>query len=92
MELAKVTSQGQITIPADIRKYLSLKGGDKVVLIKENGRVVMANSTMLALKEVQDAFAGVAQNMELKNDDDVVDLVKTHRKTKKANNNHANNA
>ena len=82
MELAKVTSQGQITIPADIRKHLRLKGGDKVVLIKEEGRVVMANSTMLALKEVQDAFAGVAENMGLKNDDDVVALVKAHRKNK----------
>jgi AbrB family looped-hinge helix DNA binding protein len=83
MELAKVTSQGQITIPADIRQYLSLKGGDKVVLIKENGRVVMANSTMLALKEVQDSFTGVAENMGLKNEDDVVELVKAHRKDKK---------
>jgi AbrB family looped-hinge helix DNA binding protein len=84
MELAKVTSQGQITIPADIRKYLSLKGGDKVVLIKENGHVVMANSTMLALREVQEAFVGVAENMGLKNEDDVVEPVKAHRKNKKA--------
>jgi AbrB family looped-hinge helix DNA binding protein len=83
MELAKVTSQGQITIPADIRRYLSLRGGDKVVLIKENGRVVMANSTMLALKEVQEAFAGVAESMGLKDEEDVVSLVKAHRKSKK---------
>ncbi|MDR1028516.1 MAG: AbrB/MazE/SpoVT family DNA-binding domain-containing protein [Clostridiales Family XIII bacterium] len=27
MEFAKVTSQGQITIPSDIRKYLKLRGG-----------------------------------------------------------------
>jgi AbrB family looped-hinge helix DNA binding protein len=85
MELAKVTAQGQITIPADIRKYLSLKNGDKVVLIKENGRVVMANSTMLALREVQEAFTGVAENMGLNNEDDIVDLVKDHRKSKKEN-------
>jgi AbrB family looped-hinge helix DNA binding protein len=83
MELAKVTSQGQITIPSDIRKYLKLKGGDKVVLIKENGRIIMANSTMLALKEVQEAFLGIAENMGLENDDDVVELVKTHRKAKR---------
>ena len=84
MELAKVTSQGQITIPSDIRRYLSLKDGDKVVLIKENGHVVMANSTMLALREVQGAFTGVAENMGLENDDDVVALVKAHRKNKKS--------
>jgi AbrB family looped-hinge helix DNA binding protein len=84
MELAKVTSQGQMTIPAEIRRYLNLKGGDKVVLMKEDGKVVMVNSTMLALKEVQKAFAGVAENMGLKNEDDVISLVKTHRKNKKA--------
>jgi hypothetical protein len=54
------------------------------VLIKENGRVVMANSTMLALREVQEAFAGVAESMGLKNEDDVVEFVKAHRKSKKA--------
>jgi len=51
MELAKVTSQGQITIPADIRRHLGLKGGDKVVLIQRDGYVVMANSQMLALQD-----------------------------------------
>ena len=30
MELAKVTSKGQITIPLMIRKKLQLKTGDKV--------------------------------------------------------------
>ena len=85
MELAKVTSQGQITIPSDIRKSLNLKTGDKVVFLNENGRIVMANSSMLALKDVQDAFAGVAENIGLKDNDDVVALVKTHRKAKKAN-------
>jgi AbrB family looped-hinge helix DNA binding protein len=83
MELAKLTSQGQITIPSEIRKYLSLKGGDKVVLIKRNGHVVMANSSMLDLREVQDAFSGIADSMGLKDDDDVVALVKEHRKAKR---------
>ena len=82
MELAKITSQGQITIPSDIRKYLKVKGGDKVVLLKENGRVIMANSNMLALKELQEAFDGVAERMGLKDEQDVVELVKTHRKNK----------
>jgi AbrB family looped-hinge helix DNA binding protein len=83
MELAKVTSQGQITIPSEIRKYLNIKGGDKVVLLKENGRVVMANSTMLALKDLQDAFTGVAERMGIETEQDVVDLVKAHRRNAK---------
>ena len=33
MELAKVTSKGQITIPIDIRRKLGIKEGSKVLFI-----------------------------------------------------------
>ena len=45
MELAKVTSKGQITIPVEIRKQLNLKPGDKVLFIEENGKITLANSS-----------------------------------------------
>ncbi len=80
MELAKITSKGQITIPIDIRKKLNLKEGDKVVFIIDNGRVVMENSTRIALREVQEAFKGEAEKAGLKTEEDVVDLVKQIRK------------
>ena len=83
MELAKLTSQGQITIPSEIRRYLNVKKGDKVVLLKENGRVIMANSNMLALRDMQEAFDGVAEQMGFENEQDVVEFVKAHRKSKK---------
>ena len=38
MELAKVTSRGQITLPLAIRRKLDVKEGDKVVFYEENGR------------------------------------------------------
>ena len=37
MELAKITLRGQITIPAEIRKKLCVKDGDKVVFIRAEG-------------------------------------------------------
>jgi len=82
MELAKITAKGQITIPIHIRKKLNLKDGDKVIFIEENGRVVMENSTKVALREVQDAFAGEAERLGLITEDDVADLVKQFRKEK----------
>lgn len=75
MELAKVTSKGQITIPLEIRKKLGVKEGDKVLFIEEQGRVVMVNSSMEALRKAQDAFKGEADRLGLKNEQDVVDLV-----------------
>lgn len=82
MELAKITTKGQITIPIHIRKKLNLKDGDKVIFIEENGRVVMENSTKVALREVQDAFDGEAERVGLETEEDVVDLVKQLRKEK----------
>ena len=72
MELAKVTTRGQITIPAAIRKKLSVKDGDKVIFIEENGRIVMENSAMATLKKAQDAFTGEFERLGLKTEQDVV--------------------
>ena len=60
MELAKITSKGQITIPVDIRKRLGVKEGDKVLFVEENGRIIMMNASMQALLEAQLGMAGAA--------------------------------
>ena len=80
MELAKITSKGQITIPIQIRKMLNLKDGDKVIFRTEDGRVVMENPTRLAIKEAQTAFEGLAEELGLESEEDVVNLVKEVRK------------
>ena len=83
MELAKITLRGQITIPAGIRKKLGIKDGDKVVFIEENGRIIMENSAMLALIDVQNAFQGEAERLGLKDEQDVVAMIKEVRREKK---------
>ena len=85
MELAKITLRGQITIPAEIRKKLGVKDGDKVVFLEENGRIVMENSVRVALMNVQDAFVGEAERLGLKDEHDVVAMVKEVRKEKRVN-------
>ncbi len=80
MELAKVTVRGQITIPKEIRKKLNIKDGDKVVFLEENGKIIIENSAMVALREVQYAFKGEAERLGLKNEQDLVDMVKEVRR------------
>lgn len=80
MELAKITSKGQITIPIQIRKMLNLKDGDKVVFMIDSGKVIMENPTRLAIKDAQEAFEGLAEELGLKSEDDVINLVKEVRK------------
>lgn len=79
MELAKVTTKGQITIPIEIRRKLGIKNGDKVLFLEESGRIYLMNSSMDALREAQAAFAGEAERLGLKNDDDVMDMIKSLR-------------
>lgn len=47
MELAKLTSRCQLTLPREIRQKLGVKEGDKVVFIEENGRVFIENAEKL---------------------------------------------
>lgn len=79
MELAKVTSKGQVTIPVEIRRKLGIKNGDKVLFMEEGGRIYMMNSSMDAFREAQRAFAGEAQQAGLNSEEDVVQMIKELR-------------
>lgn len=80
MELAKVMAKGQVTIPISIRKKLNIKEGDKIVFIEKDGNMIIANSAMMALQKVEDAFDGEAERLGLETEQDVVDLVKEVRR------------
>ncbi len=75
MEVAKITSRGQITIPIDIRKKLGLKEGDKVIFIEEGDKIIFANAAKIAFKNMQEAFEGEAERLGLKDEQDVVNMV-----------------
>lgn len=45
MEISKITTKGQITIPVSIRKELNLNPGDKLIFVKEgDGYIIMKAS------------------------------------------------
>jgi antitoxin PrlF len=76
MNLAKVSSNGQITVPLEVRRALDLKPGDKVLFIQnEMGQITIANASAQAIYKAQSAFVGVAEKMGVENDDDVQALV-----------------
>jgi AbrB family looped-hinge helix DNA binding protein len=75
MEVAKITTRGQITIPIDIRKKLGVREGDKVIFIEEAGRIIVANATKIAFSELKEAFSGEAERLGLESEQDVVKLV-----------------
>jgi AbrB family looped-hinge helix DNA binding protein len=79
MELAKITSKGQITLPPELRRKLNLRDGGKVAFIEGQGGYLVVNPFLLAIEDAQKAFAGEAERLGLKDEEDVVALVKEVR-------------
>jgi len=79
MNLARITTKGQITIPVEIRKKLGVKEGDKVVFIEKDNMIVVANSNRLAFDEIQKTMEGEAEKAGLYTEEDVVKLCKEVR-------------
>lgn len=76
MNLAKISSNGQITVPAEIRRLLGLKSGDKILFFQnKDGDIVINNASAKAIYKAQTAFEGVAEEMGVYNEDDVQALV-----------------
>jgi len=72
MNLAKLTTAGQVTVPAEIRRILGLKSGDKVLFFQnEFGEVVVENASVSAIRKVQVAFEGVAEKLGNPSEDEI---------------------
>ena len=54
MEMAKVTSKGQITIPVSIRRRLHINEGDKLLFIDRPDGVMMVNPDLLGSEQEVD--------------------------------------
>ena len=81
MNLARVSSNGQITVPAEIRRNLGIKTGDKILFFeKPNGEIVIMNASSNAIIKAQQAFSGLARELGVNSEEDVQDLVDEIRK------------
>lgn len=85
MELAKLTSKGQITLPVAIRRKLGVKDGDKVAFIEQGNQIVVVNASLEALIRVQESFSGIAKEQGLESEDDVVQMIKSLRAERSSN-------
>ena len=68
MEISKITSKGQVTIPPALRKAAHFKTGDKLVFELDGDRVIVTK-----FKPAKDAYLGsVSLNLEewLSDDDE----------------------
>jgi AbrB family looped-hinge helix DNA binding protein len=76
---AKVMAKGQVTIPKDVREALGVGTGDRVTFLVDGSNVRIINSALYAMELLQNQMASEAQKAGLKDDEDVIPLVKNIR-------------
>lgn len=87
LNLAKISANGQITIPAEIRRELGVLGGDKVFFSRNQlGEIVIGNAKKItagnALKNAQQQLKTLAKELNISNEDEVQNLVNEIRSGK----------
>jgi AbrB family looped-hinge helix DNA binding protein len=81
MEVARLTTKGQITIPIEIRKKLNVREGDKILFLEEeNGRIYFENAALMAFNRIQDAMAGEAKKAGFDEEQKLQDYAREIRK------------
>lgn len=79
MEVAKLSSKGQITLPISVRNKLQLKTGDKIVILEENGRFYLENSALIAFNKISKDFENSAKEAGFDTEDDMQEYMKEIR-------------
>ena len=80
LEVTKISSKGQITVPVELRKKLNLVAGGKLAFIEgEDGKIYVANSSMLALRTAQKSFNNAAENAGINNEEELLSIIKETR-------------
>lgn len=71
MDIATVSTNGQITVPADVRRALRLAPGDKIAFVTDElGDITVVKPDAAALIEAQRAFAGAADQAAMTSPED----------------------
>ena len=80
MNMAKISANGQITVPVEIRRQLGLKACDKILFLKkQNGEIVVSNASPAAIRKTQAVFTGASEALGISSEDDIQTLVEEVR-------------
>lgn len=87
MQVLTVSSKGQIAIPVEMRKRLSIESGTRLGIVAyASGDVIMLKIVKLPTIEDFDAALNEAQNLAASsglNEDDVNTVIKSYRQRKR---------
>lgn len=69
MNIAKISTKGQVTLPVDVRRKLNLNEGDHLLISEENGRYYIDNAEHVQMLLSGRAFAYTADDLETRLDE-----------------------
>lgn len=81
IEMATVSSRGQVCIPNDIRNEMGLKEGSKVLFVLSDDSLLVKKVNMRTFAEITKPLKDAAKKAGLK-EEDVVDIVHKFREEK----------
>lgn len=80
LEMSTVSSKGQVTIPASVRRAIGVRTGDKILFVRrDDGTVSLFNQNMIAMRAAMDSFEGAADEAGITSEDDIAELVREAR-------------
>ena len=65
MEVSRISSKGQVTIPKAIRDILNLNEGDRVAFIEDAGKIIITKASLIALRELQTSLSKEMQEKSI---------------------------
>ena len=71
---------GKVEIPPDVQKILGVSEGSRVTFIADGEYVRIVNPAIYAMRELQKAMVGAAEEVGWKSDDDVVEYIMEMRR------------
>jgi antitoxin PrlF len=80
----KLTSQGQVSVPAAIRHLLALTPGSAIVWTEDNGRISVQRAVKYTSEDIHQALFGAGERPEPKTLRELKQGIKTYIKNKHA--------
>lgn len=80
IEVMKISSKGQITLPASVRKTLGVKPGDQVAALQTKDGFLLNNAVYLAFREAEKGFEGFAGDAGFESEEEAYAYLKEVRK------------
>ncbi len=82
IEMGKISSRGQVAIPADIRAQLGLNEGTKILFFTEDDTLIMKKVSAETFAQITKPLKEAARQAGLK-EKDIPDIIHRFRKSKK---------